>query len=204
MEEPAGFPQIRRVMCTQAPGSELRGGRGPLPEIYRRPAGDQVTASAPSRQEIGRQSPERVPQESPSPGRRGSSCLPGSCHGAWSCSPRPRFPAHEGLLRTPRTGSQRFLHREGSLSSGGLRSKRSHSLLGWFSTDKRVEDPASKSAAWGQGGGVSAKARLSAAQAGRRPDSPRENGSVGVGHARLGPLHRSRNRGWHPVQAPGP
>ena len=191
MEEPAGFPQIRRVMCTQAPGSKLRGGRGPLPEIYRRPAGDQVTASAPSRQETGRQSPERVPQESPSPGRRGSSCLPGSCHGAWSCSPRPRFPAHEGLLRTPRTGSQRFLHREGGLSSGGLRSKRSHSLLGWFSTDFRQLKPLGPSLKpWGRVGESLAK-----------PDywPPRQR-------AGLTPYERTRPRAWVPPPdlAPGP
>ena len=29
VEEPAGFPQVRRVSCTPAPGSELPGGRGP-------------------------------------------------------------------------------------------------------------------------------------------------------------------------------
>ena len=62
---------------------------------------------------------------------------PGSCHGAWSCSPGPRFTTGDCLLRTPRTGGRRFLHAEGGSNSGGLRSKRSHSLLGWFSTDFR-------------------------------------------------------------------
>ena len=77
-------------------------------------------------------------------------------------------------------------------------------FLRCFSTDERVESAGSNSATRGQGGGVSAKARLLAAQAGRRPDSPRENPSVGVSHGRLDPLHLGRYRGRHPVPAPGP
>ena len=183
--------------------SEPHGGRGPLIAAGRCPAGVQGRRGH-SLGQTGSRRPELSPGRARGLAAEAPIASPDFHLEAWSSSPGPRFTAGECPLRTSRTGVRRCLHRQGGSSSGGLRSRRSHSLLGWFSTDTRVEDPASKSAAWGQGGGVSAKARLSAAQAGRRPDSPRENGSVGVGHARLGPLHRSRNRGWHPVQAPGP
>ena len=183
--------------------SEPLGGRGPLIAAGRCPAGVQGRRGH-SLGQTGSRRPELSPGRARGLAAEAPIASPDFHLEAWSSSPGPRFTAGECPLRTSRTGVRRCLHREGGSSSGGLRSRRSHSLLGWFSTDKRVEDPASKSAAWGQGGGVSAKAWLSAAQAGLRADSPRENGSAGVGHARLGPLHRSRNRGWHPVQAPGP
>ena len=78
--------------------------------------------------------------------------------------PRPRFTAGECLLRTPRIVGCRFRHGEGRWSTGGLRSKGSHSLLGWFSTDFRVEAAQWKSAASGQGRGVCTKSKLLAAR----------------------------------------
>ena len=44
---------------------------------------------------------------------------PGSYHGAWSYSPRPRLTSGECLLQTPRAGGHQFLHRDGDWSSGG-------------------------------------------------------------------------------------
>ena len=52
-----------------------------------------------------------------------------------------------------------------------------------------------------QVGGVSDKARLLAAQAERRPDSPWENLSVGVVPACPNWLHLAQKRGQHPVLA---
>ena len=58
-------------------------------------------------------------------------------------------------------------------------------LMGGLSQTLETGSPSVKFAALGTGEEVSAKARLLAAQAERRPDSPQENPSVGVGHARL-------------------
>ena len=61
----------------------------------------------------------------------------GSCRGAWSRSPGPRFTAGECLLRTPRTTGRGCLHGEGGSSSVGPGSQRTQSLLWKSSPDFR-------------------------------------------------------------------
>ena len=128
----------------------------------------------------------------------------GFLHGAWSCSSGPRFTACECPLGTPRTGGRRFLHREGGSSSGGLRSRRSHSLSLVLQHSREGQWRWVKVSRLGAGRGSFSQSRLQATQAGRRPDFPRVNPSVGVGHARLDPLHLAQYRVRHPVSAPGP
>ena len=166
-------------------------------------AGGQGTAWALSRRERV-PAPRAIPRESPRPGGTGSHCLPGFLHGAWSCSSGPRFTACECPLGTPRTGGRRFLHREGGSSSGGLRSRRSHSLSLVLQHSREGQWRWVKVSRLGAGRGSFSQSRLQATQAGRRPDFPRVNPSVGVGHARLDPLHLAQYRVRHPVSAPGP
>ena len=61
----------------------------------------------------------------------------GSCRGAWSRSPGPRFSAGECLLRTARTTGRGCLHGEGGSSSVGPGSQRTQSLLAKSSPDFR-------------------------------------------------------------------
>ena len=56
----------------------------------------------------------------------------------------------------------------------------------------------------GAGWGRLSPERLSAPQAGLRPESPRETWSLGVGPARSAPAHQARNPGAPLIQAPGP
>ena len=118
-EESAGFPHVRPVTSTRAPGLQA-------PE-RRRAAylGLQVSCGV---MERGGHSPGETVH-------RGIQRLHGKARGLAAPLPGPRFTAGECLLRTPRTGGLRFLHGEWGSSSGGMRSKLSHSLLGWFSTD---------------------------------------------------------------------
>ena len=78
-------------------------------------------------------------------------------------------------------------------------------FLRCFSTDERVEAAGSNKLCHpGAGRGSFRQSQALTRQAGRRPDSPRENPSVGVSQGRLDPLHLGRYRGRHPVPAPGP
>ena len=133
-EGSAGFPQLRPVTITLAPG---------LQAPWRQRAaylGMQVSCGVKGRSGhspggTGLLGPERDPGKAQGLAAGAVVASPSSCNGARSCSPGHRFAAGERILRTPRTGGLRFLHGEGGSSSGGLRSKWTPSLLGWVSTD---------------------------------------------------------------------
>ena len=116
--------------------SQPRGGRGPLIAGCRCPAGVKGRRGH-SRAREGAWAPRDPPANSPSPAPVAPVASPGSCHGAWSCSPGPRFAAGECLLPTRRTGGRDCLHCEGGWSSGRPRSQRSQSLLAEFRPDFR-------------------------------------------------------------------
>ena len=63
--------------------------------------------------------PKEPPGKSPALAPLAVVPSPGSCPGAWSHSPGPRFAPGECLLRTPRTGGLRCLHGEGGFEPWG-------------------------------------------------------------------------------------
>ena len=81
--------------------------------------------------------PREPPAKCPALAPVAPAASPASCHGAWSCSPGPRFTTGECLLRTPRNEGRGCLNGEGGWSSGGPRSQRSQSLLAEFRPDFR-------------------------------------------------------------------
>ena len=146
--------------------------------------------------ETGRLGHERAPGKARGLATGAAVASPGSCHGGLVLLARARFTAGECLLQTPRTGGLRFLHGEGGLSSGGLRSKRSHSLLGWFSIDfTELKPPGPSLPPRGRVGEFPPKADF-AAQAERRPDCSWENPSMGVEQQNLRCWKMKRWSGW--------
>ena len=110
MEGSAGFPQLRPVSPT--PAAELRAPwrqRAAYPGMQVSFWG-QGTAWALSRRE-GASGPQEGPRGSPRPGGGAPVASPGSCHGAWPCSPWPRFAAGECLSGTPSVIGKLFVHR---------------------------------------------------------------------------------------------
>ena len=127
-EGSAGFPQLRPLTHTPAPQV--------LAPRRKRAAycGMQVSCGVKGRRrhspgEKGHLGPKRAPGKARGLATGAPIASPGSCHGAWSCSPGPGFATGECLWRTPGKGGRLCLHGEGGWSSGGLRSQRSQSLL---------------------------------------------------------------------------
>ena len=130
---------------------------------------------------------------------------PGSCRGAWSRSPGPRFSAGECLLRTPRTTGRGSLHGEGGVRALWDPGRIPHSPFSQSSAQTSESISVSvQICRLGAGWGRLSQERLSAPRAGHRPETPRETGSQGVGPASPGPPHLARNRGRPLFPAPGP
>ena len=139
----------------------------------------------------GRLGPERTPAKSPALAPVAPVASPGSCHGAWSCSRGPRHAAGECLLQTPSTGGRGCLHGEGGWSLGD-RGLSGHSRF-FRSLDRTLEGGSRQVhvCLLGAGGGSLSQGRTLNRQAGLRPESPRENPSVGVGSANMARSIRS-------------
>ena len=131
-------------------------------------------------------------------GRLDSETAQGKARGL-ACLPRPRFTAGECLLQTPWTGGLRILHGERGSSSGGLKSERSHSLLGWFSTDFTELKPPRPNLPPLERLGCFPQSQALSCQGEHRPDPPRENPSVGVVPARPPSPAKNRSVGVHPA-----
>ena len=130
---------------------------------------------------------------------------PGSCRGAWSLSPGPRFSAGECLLRTPRTTGRGSLHGEGGVRALWDPGRIAHGPFSQSSAQTLESRSVSVQVyRLGAGWGRLSPERLSAPQAGLRPESPRETWSLGVGPARSAPAPQARNPGAPLIQAPGP
>ena len=128
---------------------------------------------------------------------------PGSCRGAWSRSPGPRFSAGECLLRTPRTTGRGCLHGE------GVRALWDPGPSGQSPFSRSPAQTLESRSVWvqvgrlGAGWGLLSQEGLLAPQAGLRPESRRETGSLGVGAARSGPCPPGAEPGRAPDPGPG-
>ena len=109
---------VGQLLAPRPHVSELHGGGGPLMAGCRRPAGVRGRRGH-SPGERGRLGPERAPGKMPTLAPVAPVASPGSCRGAWSRSPGPRFSAGEYLLRIPGTTGRGSLHGQGGFELCG-------------------------------------------------------------------------------------
>ena len=108
---------LGQFLAPRPQGPEPRGGRVPLIVGCRCPAGVQgLRGHSPG--DRGRLGPERAPGKARGLDLQAAVASSGSCHGAWSRFPGPRFTAGEHLWQTPQAGGRRFLHRQGVRALG--------------------------------------------------------------------------------------
>ena len=127
---------VGQLLAPRPHVSQLHGRGGPLMAGCRRPAGVRGRRGH-SPGERGRLGPREHPGKCPALAPVAPVASLGSCRGAWSRSPGPRFSAGECLLRTARTTGRGCLHGEGGSSSVGPGSQRTQSLLAKSSPDLR-------------------------------------------------------------------
>ena len=117
---------------------------------------------------------------------------PGSCRGAWSRSPGPRFSAGECLLRTPRTTGRGSLHGEGGVRALWDPGRIAHGPFSQSSAQTLESRSVSVQVyRLGAGWGRLSRERLLAHQAGLRPKTPPRDPVPGRGSGLPGtPPHR--------------
>ena len=113
---------------------------------------------------------------------------PGSCRGAWSRSPGPRFSAGECLLRTPRTTGRGSLHGEGGVRALWDPGRIAHGPFSQSSAQTLESRSVSVQVyRLGAGWGRLSRERLLAPQAGLRPKTPPRDPVPGRGSGLPGP-----------------
>ena len=128
---------------------------------------------------------------------------PGSCRGAWSRSPGPRFSAGECLLRTPRTTGRGSLHGEGGVRALWDPGRIPHSPFSQSSAQTSESISVSvQICRLGAGWGRLSQERLSAPRAGHRPETPPGDRVPGRGSRLPGPAPPGPEP-W-PAPVPGP